>query len=586
MKVTFDDATTWTDCAIFGWMPPEGGALWSSGRTSIIRVPVDDIQNGKQILCRLHVIPVLCAGVPFQRLGITLNGEFKASIVLRKMEIVEFHAQFSATGGQRYIFFELSHPDFFRQSDFGINEDGREFSIALKQIDVEVASEDLFVRNDGNIGTFTGMHEDERSAIKVYFKERLRKIEDLLFRNADASDGVFLAALIDGVCAESQGHGQMLQRRIINIIRDYERNSHHQCNIFEFHSLVRADKRLREHFFEPVDNRELSTLPITSAIENRLYNKFFEQRNRGSVVYQNVDVNLYSVKGGDVVVDPYFYQVIERGGRRAFVSAAPKVLSKKFVNGLPRRRVVGDIVIIQDVFYGENFCHFAFDYLTRILHFLRQGMCSERTLFVLGGIPYQFHEILLGAIAKTSSLSPNQFMFPISSAVLEVDGAVHWFSDQIEAIAHPAQCANPKSVALLRDVAQAVASEGAKFEMVYISRLDAWQRRPANERELADVLQSMGFHTVIMTNHSIEEQISIFRHARVIIAPHGMALTFLMFATRCERFIELNNKTMGTAAYGAIATALGIEYVGLYFEDLGNHHDYFVDISAVRAALS
>jgi hypothetical protein len=43
---------------------------------------------------------------------------------------------------------------------------------------------------------------------------------------------------------------------------------------------------------------------------------------------------------------------------------------------------------------------------------------------------------------------------------------------------------------------------------------------------------------------------------------------------------------MGTAAYEAIARALGIEYVGLYFEDSGNHHDYLVDISALRAALS
>ena len=67
--------------------------------------------------------------------------------------------------------------------------------------------------------------------------------------------------------------------------------------------------------------------------------------------------------------------------------------------------------------------------------------------------------------------------------------------------------------------------------LLYVSRHDAGdRRRMLNEQDLCLALTKLGFKIVTAGQLSVAEQISLFRKARLIVSPHGAALSNLLFA--------------------------------------------------------
>ena len=71
------------------------------------------------------------------------------------------------------------------------------------------------------------------------------------------------------------------------------------------------------------------------------------------------------------------------------------------------------------------------------------------------------------------------------------------------------------------------------------------------------------------------EQLNIVRGADVIVAPHGMGLTYIAFHERQPLLIELHNPTIGTDAYAFVAHALGFKYHAIFGTDLGGDTRHF-----------
>lgn len=74
-------------------------------------------------------------------------------------------------------------------------------------------------------------------------------------------------------------------------------------------------------------------------------------------------------------------------------------------------------------------------------------------------------------------------------------------------------------------------------DRIYISRRDS--RRLANEDEVHSVLAKAGFQRVYFEDYPIAQQWAFARHAKVIVALHGAALSSVLFALPGIRLVEI-----------------------------------------------
>lgn len=130
-------------------------------------------------------------------------------------------------------------------------------------------------------------------------------------------------------------------------------------------------------------------------------------------------------------------------------------------------------------------------------------------------------------------------------------------------------------------------------ERVYLSREGARRRRVLNEGELWATLQPAGFVKVRLEDLTWPQQINAFRHAKVIVAPHGAGLANLAFCAPGTRVIELFNRSYVHGCFWRLAALQGLDYrpivpTGpdpLSQASAHNRLDLVADVAQVRAAL-
>jgi hypothetical protein len=104
-------------------------------------------------------------------------------------------------------------------------------------------------------------------------------------------------------------------------------------------------------------------------------------------------------------------------------------------------------------------------------------------------------------------------------------------------------------------------SEGrATDRRIYVSRRDSARRRLVNEAELETRLAGLGFESIIAGEFSPQDQIAAFRDAAMIVAPHGAALTNVLFMTEGASLLELKSPLTGTLTFQAFSKLRGIDY--------------------------
>ncbi len=94
----------------------------------------------------------------------------------------------------------------------------------------------------------------------------------------------------------------------------------------------------------------------------------------------------------------------------------------------------------------------------------------------------------------------------------------------------------------------------------YISRKGASYRRVQNEEEVMANLQSFGFEEVALETFSVQEQITLFSQAEVIVAPHGAGLTNLVFSQPGVTLIEILSANEFLNYYRVLSHYLDINY--------------------------
>lgn len=97
---------------------------------------------------------------------------------------------------------------------------------------------------------------------------------------------------------------------------------------------------------------------------------------------------------------------------------------------------------------------------------------------------------------------------------------------------------------------------GGTKRRLYISRDDAVTRRVTNEREIMAGLDAFGFERLVLSDMPVEDIVSAFANAEMILSPHGSGLTNILFAPPGAQVIEIDHPRSDFVAHG-LSRALG-----------------------------
>ncbi len=96
--------------------------------------------------------------------------------------------------------------------------------------------------------------------------------------------------------------------------------------------------------------------------------------------------------------------------------------------------------------------------------------------------------------------------------------------------------------------------------LVYIDRRGGDQRPLANEDAVVAALVARGFVPVRLESHPLADQIAIFAHAAVIVAPHGAGLANLVFARPGTIVLELLMDGWVNWCFRHLSVLFGLHY--------------------------
>lgn len=120
---------------------------------------------------------------------------------------------------------------------------------------------------------------------------------------------------------------------------------------------------------------------------------------------------------------------------------------------------------------------------------------------------------------------------------------------------------SPKAIDWLNHKAIERNIGAAKAKRIYVSRADASIRYVANEAEVRELLSDRyGFETVVMSQHTLQQQIEIFRGADIVIGSHGAAFAHAAFMPPGGTLIELFQESHFAHPYYCIATLRNLKY--------------------------
>lgn len=127
-------------------------------------------------------------------------------------------------------------------------------------------------------------------------------------------------------------------------------------------------------------------------------------------------------------------------------------------------------------------------------------------------------------------------------------------------------------------------------EKIYLSRRGVRGRQVVNEPELQAALEKLGFVAIQPEQLSLAEQAKCLGSARYVVAPHGAALTNMIFAPSGATLLELFHPQHKNRCYMNVAAACGHRYLCLDGQPIqradAKRLEYAVDVPAVLRAIA
>ncbi|MCT7952789.1 tetratricopeptide repeat protein [Ancylothrix sp. C2] len=229
------------------------------------------------------------------------------------------------------------------------------------------------------------------------------------------------------------------------------------------------------------------------------------------------------------------------------------------IEELPPIEKIDASVAVLSGLSGNVYFHWMVDILPR-LNILRQSKIefSKIDKFLINSITQPFQRETLSLLGIPSSKIIESDLHPHIQAkkliVPSFAGHLGWVE--------------PASLKFLRqELLKQISLQNLTYpERIYISRGKARYRRVLNEEELINYLEKFGFQSVTLEEIAVAEQITLFYHAKIIVAPHGSGLTNIIFCQTGTKIIELTSPHYVRHYYPVISQLLGLQHYYLIGE--------------------
>jgi capsular polysaccharide biosynthesis protein/tetratricopeptide (TPR) repeat protein len=203
---------------------------------------------------------------------------------------------------------------------------------------------------------------------------------------------------------------------------------------------------------------------------------------------------------------------------------------------LPAPTSISGTVAVLTGLSGHNYYHWMVDVLPRFALLQQSGFEID-----------QIDRVFLNATNQPFQRATLAALGISLEKILESDRQPHIQADRllVPAFAGPLGWLEPWAMDWLRQqflpLATPIVAKTKLPERIYISRNCANHRRVLNEAALIEQLQSYDFTPIQLETLSFAEQVALFAHAKIIIAPHGGGLTNLVFCRPGTIVLELVN---------------------------------------------
>lgn len=229
--------------------------------------------------------------------------------------------------------------------------------------------------------------------------------------------------------------------------------------------------------------------------------------------------------------DKYYFKnnhLTDRFGRVYYEEGVKYIPALSKFNKIERIKLVGTCAYLSNT-EPQHFGHFIMFVLSLISKY-KELSKNKPDFYYLGDIKLrEFHIKLLGlaGVTKdqiiTTPCSADKILYCSITRKFKVNNKKYWDS---------------YSYNYVRAICDQYISR-SNIKKIYVSRGDVKWRNIVNERVLISILLKKGFEVVSMDGKTLEEQISIFSGAKVIVAGHGAALTNLLYCNKETKVIEL-----------------------------------------------
>ena len=229
-------------------------------------------------------------------------------------------------------------------------------------------------------------------------------------------------------------------------------------------------------------------------------------------------------------------------------------------NRLDLKHLSGTVLILSNSHFS-NYYHYIYDALSR-LALVEDQMDMYHTIYIRNELPYQKRYLsMLGLDDKKiisadadmpSGITADRLVIPCYTRAAD-----HTLDPKVSSF-------------LRRNLLPYADSALAQGERIYISRGKDSHRYLLNEDELRPILAEYGFSILHLADLSVDEQISVFKFAKVIVSPHGSGLANLLYCDPGTKVLDIFSG-LNTDALFLIAASLELEY--FYLSGIGGNQE-------------
>lgn len=105
---------------------------------------------------------------------------------------------------------------------------------------------------------------------------------------------------------------------------------------------------------------------------------------------------------------------------------------------------------------------------------------------------------------------------------------------------------------------------GTNNRKIYLSRGDAKRRRVINEENVAQKLKNIGYEIWTLDGLSLREQQELFASSQIMVAPHGAALTNILWCSKGATVVDIFPESKATSCFNVLAMQLDLNYIPIW----------------------